>query len=731
MTGAMRVGAAVLIAVTSIGGSPVSASARQAASDQQPNTARPTIGLALSGGGAKGLAHLGVLRTLERVGVPIDVVAGTSMGSMIGALYAMGTSLDSIESIVGSPDWRDLLVDEPDRDRRFLHQRRFDDRTVLTLPVRDGRVALPTGAITGANFVRVLEQATWPAATTHRFAELPRPFVAVATDIETGEAVPIRGGVLAEALRASSSVPGVLEPYELDGRYLVDGAVSRNLPAIDARELGADIVVCSDVSDVLDSADELDSFVDVLNQVVTLTLAESRAQQRAECDVLIQPSIEDFSSISFDQLVDWVARGEVAAEEKIEQLRTLARGRVAGVTRPAHFLEDSVLVTRVDVRGCCRPQIAEFVERELKVSEGDYLGPDELGSRLRDIEATGLFDVARYRLDASESGDGSVLRVDVKERPRDRVGVGIRYDDQRRAALLFTGTLHNLIRYGSVSRFDLRVGEEIRISGAYLRRHGVTGRFEGGSSVSWSQARVKLPGVVPQLAQYEILSASGFLGFVAGRSSFLGVEVTGERSVTDVGSIPSAYLLSATGVLDLETLDRTDFPRSGADMTARWEWGITDASGSGHFSLLTFDGRYFVPIHELVTLELGAFVGHGNGPELPIHRTFFLGGAHRSAIFGVTQPLFHGLATQELVGTSVQVARVGVRWDLATDLNVGLHFDAGGVMDAWTFPVEDPITGWALSAGWKSLVGPVRVDVARASEPGSATRVSLSVGRRF
>lgn len=721
---------AVLIVVVWSFARPTTVSALQTNSSRQPDSARPIIGLALSGGGAKGLAHLGVLRTLERVGVHIDVVAGTSMGSMIGALYAMGLSLDSIESIVGSAEWRDIMIDEPDRDRLFLHQRRFDERSILTLPVRDGRVVLPTGAITGSNFVHMLQRATWPAATMHRFADLPRPFVAVATDIETGEAVPLHGGVLAQALRASAGVPGVLAPFELDGRYLVDGALSRNLPAEDARELGADIVVCSDVSDTLDPAEDLQSFVDVLNQVVTLTLNEARARQRAACDILIKPYLQDFSSVSFGELVEWVARGEVAAEEKIDELRSLVRGGVVELARPADFLQDSVRITRVEVRGCCRPQIAEFVERELRVSAGDYLGPDELGSRLRDIEATGLFDVVRYRLDASEAGDGSMLSVDVQERPRDRVGVGIRYDDQRRAALLFTATLHNLIRYGSVSRFDLRIGEETRIGATYLRRRGVTGRFEGGSSLNWSQARLKLPGPTRELGQYELLSASAFLGLVAGRSLFFGVEVLGERSATDVDALPALSLTSATGLLDVETLDRTDFPRSGVDLTARWEWGITDAAGSGHFSLLTVDGRYFIPLRDRLTLELGAFVGHGNGAKLPLHRTFFLGGAHRSAIFGNTQPLFHGLATQEIVGTSVQVARAGVRWDFATDLNVGFHVDAGGVMDAWTFPVEDPITGWALSAGWKSLVGPVWIDVAKASD-GSSTRVSLSVGRRF
>ncbi len=704
--------------------------ASAAAAQQVVSRSGPTVGLALSGGSAKGFAHIGVLRVLERAGVRVDVLSGTSMGAVIGALYAIGTPTDSIELLVSSVDWPTVLGDGAARERRFLHQRRFDERAVATLPIEGGIVSLPAGAIVGSNIVRFLEQATWRAATVHTFADLPRPFAAVATDIETGEAVTMTEGVLSHVLRASTGIPGAFEPFELGGRLLVDGAVSRNLPASDARDLGADFVICSDVSDPLDSAEELRSLVDVLDQVVNLAMRRATAEQRTYCDVLVQPDVEGISAFAFDRVPEWVERGERAAAVHRAALESVAaeQGPAVPIVMPQTFLRDSVRIVRIEVEGSPRPQTASFVRKELRVVEGAYVSPARLASRLSDLDATGLFGLVRYRLDAAEGG--VALTVHVQERPNDRVGIGLRYDDERRAALLFTTTLHNLIRYGSVTRFDLRVGEETRVRASYIRRHGVTGRFEGGTSVSWSQGEILLPGVSPQATGFELTNASTFLGIVGGRTTFLGVGLTGEWATADAAGVPDVLLFSAVGVFDHESLDRIDFPRSGADATARWEWGVTDLVDGQDFSVLTTSARLFVPLHHRVSADVGAFVGIARGLDLPTHRVFFLGGTHASAVFPLTQPLFHGLDTQELTGAAVQVGRLGIRWEVRGNAFLRVGVDVGGTMDAWSFPVEDPILGWAVSLGVATLVGPVSLEWGKVSN-GSSGMLSVSVGRLF
>jgi NTE family protein len=686
------------------------------------------VGLALSGGGAKGIAHVGVLRALERLGVGVDVVAGTSMGAVVGGLYASGLSVDSIERIMTGADWPALMSDQVPRRRRFVEQRRLDERVILSVPLAERRLTLPRGAITGSNVMRTLEHVTWRVATVRRFAELPRPFVAVATDLETGEAVPLREGVLAEVLRASSGVPGALEPLELEGRLLVDGALSRNLPAKDARELGADFVICSDVASPIESAEELESIVDILSQLASLAMLSSTLEQRELCDVLVRPDIEGMSGIDFAQAREWMARGEVAAMGHADDLtRWAARPRLRARVHLTPLLDDSVRLASVGVEAAGDPRAVDLVLRELELAPGDFVSRGLLEERLGDLDATGLFRQVRYRLDSAD--DGVQLTVLVEERPRDRLGVGLRYDDERRAALLFTATVHNLLQFGSVTRLELRVGEETHVGLSFARRRGVTGRLGFGLSASWSQAPLQLPPDEGGRAGLEVAAASASLGLAATRSTYLGLEARAEET-SSAAHAAQVSLLSGSAVLDHETLDRIDFPRGGVDAAARLEWGVSDVTPGGWFSVAAIEARAYVLLHARLTADVEGTVGHARGPDLPPHRRFHLGGAHRSAVFGSMHPLFQGLESQEQVGLAVQVARAGLRWEVLDDVFARAGVDVGAVRGAWAFPLERPMTGWAFSVGGATLVGPVVLELSQLvtnREP----RVSISVGRAF
>ena len=726
----MRVNIAlVLAAVTALTPS-VAALTPSAAAAFQTSPAPTTVGLALSGGSAKGIAHIGVIRALERLGVRVDVVAGTSMGSVVGGLYSMGLPVDSVESIIRGADWSALLGDAVARDRRFLDQRRFDERAILSVPLRDLSVSIPTGAIVGSNVIRLLEVATWEAAGVRRFRELPRPFVAVATDLETGEAVALRGGVLSEALRASTGIPAVIEPLTIDGRLLVDGALSRNLPAADARELGADFVICSDVSDPLESAEDLESLFDVFSQVTSLSMLAANTEQRQLCDVLIRPDVDGISPLAFEEVEDWVMRGDTSVAPHEIQLRALAaaapsRGQLP---RPADFFMDSVRIEAINIGGTLDPKVTGLVRSELELEDGEYVDRMGMESRLGDLDATGLFRLVRYRLD--RRSEGAILTVTVEERPRDRLGLGLRYDDEWRAALLFTATLHNVLTYGSVTRLDLRVGEETRIGATLTRRRGVTGRLGTGFAAHWSQGELDLPPLQGGRSGVELSTASLSFGWAAARGTAVSFELGAERAVYDIDA-PDVLLLSGAAVLHHETLDRIDFPRSGAGITSRFEWGGTDITGEDRFTHAMVDGRFFLPLHGRVTLDLGVWLGYQKGGALPLHRRFFLGGVHPSAVFATTHATFQGLPQQEHSGSAVQVARLGVRWRAGGNTFLRAGTDVGGVRDGWQFPMERPMTGWALSAGTGTLVGPIEVELAKLWGERHDPRLSVSVGRRF
>jgi len=692
---------------------------------QQPTT----IGLALSGGSAKGIAHVGVLRALERLGVRVDVVAGTSMGGVIGGMYALGLSVDSIESVMRRADWASLMTDATPRERRSLDQRRLDERAILAVPLEGPRVTLPSGAIVGSNALRLLEHVLWRGAMVRRFQDLPRPFGAVATDLETGEPVRLREGALAESLRASAGLPGAVEPIMLGRRLLVDGAMSRNLPAVDAKELGADFVICSDVSEPIDAAEDLRSFVDVLSQLASLSMLGSTLEQRSLCDVLVLPDVEGLSSFDFDRVDEWVARGEAATLVHQDRLAALlgraARGRAG--TAPT-LLADSIRITGIAIAGSSDFRMVELVRRELELEVGDFVDRDQMETRLSDLESTGFFGLVRYRLD--EAPGGAALTVSIEERPRDRLGVGLRYDDERRAALLFTATQHNLLLHGSVTRFDLRVGDETRIGASLRRRRGLTGRLGVGAAAQWSQAPLRLSAAEGGKLDVDLWSASLSLGLVAARSTYLGLEGGVERA-EGASEVLSASVASAAIVLDHETLDRIDFPRSGADVSARAEWGVSDVSFGGEYESVTADARAYLPLTPRVTVDVGLFVGYTQGRDLPAHERLFLGGSHSSAVFRATQPTFQGLGSQEHVGNAAQVARLGIRLEPATDWFVRAGVDVGASRDEWRLPLVRPMTGWALAGGFRSRIGPVLGQVSKVGGSRHDPRVSVSVGRSF
>src|SRR5205823_10283099 len=310
------------------------------------------VGVALSGGAARGLAHIGVLKVLEQAGVPVDVITGTSMGSVVGGLYAVGYTAAQLDTIVTTEDWYRLLTDPVDR-RDLAVERKFtEDHYLLTLPIHRGGIKLPKSVVPGQRISQLLTGLTWSAHAIRDFRALPIPFAAVATDLETSKAVVLDHGFLPDAIRASMALPSVFSPVELADTAFIDGGVVRNLPAQDARVLGADVLICSDVTDPLEPRDSIVSLVDVLVQSVSFRVWDSEAEQRSKCDVLILPEVRGFATFGFTRARDVIARGETAARAALPAITAaLARGHVSRAPRApprAPLVQpESVLVTKV------------------------------------------------------------------------------------------------------------------------------------------------------------------------------------------------------------------------------------------------------------------------------------------------------------------------------------------------------------------------------------------------
>src|SRR6202789_5424 len=375
---------------------------------------RPRICVVLSGGGARGMAHIGVLKILEELKVPIDCIAGTSMGAIVGGLYASGMTAEQIDTTMRSVDWQEAFRDAPPR-RDLAFRRKQDDRNFLVrlpLGLKHGKILLPKGFIQGQKLQETLRQLTLPFSNTTNFDLLPTPFRAVATDLETGNAVVMDKGDLAIAMRASMSAPGVFAPVELDGRLLVDGGLAENLPINVARAMHADILIVSDVSFPLQPRAALNSALSISNQMLAILVRKDSDKQRTSLgpkDVLIEPELGLTPATDFTAAVSVISRGEDAARAATAALEAYGVGDTAyreylarrGAREPGL---PPIKFVRVDPQS---KRYEKTILAEMQPLVGKPLDLDEVGKRITELYGLGIFETLDYTLVKQPAGTGA------------------------------------------------------------------------------------------------------------------------------------------------------------------------------------------------------------------------------------------------------------------------------------------------------------------------------------
>ncbi len=411
------------LAFTLIAGGAWSAGAGGAAAAAAPDAARPRVCLVLSGGGARGMAHIGVLKVLEELKVPIDCIAGTSMGAVVGGLYASGMTASEIDTTMRSVDWQDAFRDAPPR-RDLGFRRKQDDRNFLVrlpLGLKHGHILLPKGFIQGQQLQETLRQLTLPYADSASFDRLPTPFRAVATDLETGDAVVLGNGDLALAMRASISAPGLFAPVEYQGRLLVDGGIAENLPIDVARAMHADIIIVSDVSFPLQQRKQLDSALAISNQMLAILLRKDTDRQMATMgpqDILIEPALGLAASTDFTIAAGIVAKGEAAAHgaaPRLADLRVGDREYQAYLTRRAAREQALPTIRFVRVDEPSKPY-QETILAEMQPLIGKPLDLEALDARIKDLYGLGYFETLDYTV--VERGEGSAQESGLEVRAR-------------------------------------------------------------------------------------------------------------------------------------------------------------------------------------------------------------------------------------------------------------------------------------------------------------------------
>ena len=460
---------------------------------------KPKIGLVLSGGAARGLAHVGVLKALEEQGIQIDAIAGTSMGAVIGGLYASGYKIDELEKLALGIDWQEALSDAPARED-VPFRRKQDDRDFLVkqqLSFRDdGSLGLPLGVIQGQNLALLLESLLAHSSDIRDFDKLPIPFRAVATDIVNGEKVVFRKGHLPQVIRASMSIPAVFAPVEINGQLLVDGGMVDNIPVDVAREMGVDMVIVVDIGTPLRGRKQLNTVFDILNQSITLMTRSNSEIQLASLkpdDILIQPALASYGATDFGRSQDIINAGYRATqilEKRLASLRHDSSTQLAEARSPE---ERTPVITAIRIENDSK--IGDLViSARGKRSGTDYL---RLGLNLSDdMRGDSAFNIgASYRINGINTlGAEWLTRVQIGDKQElysefyQPLDAGSRYfvapyinaQSQNVEAILDNDPIaeYRLERYG----FGLNFGRQI----------GNSGEIRLGVGEAWGKADVRI-----------------------------------------------------------------------------------------------------------------------------------------------------------------------------------------------------------------------------------------------
>lgn len=621
--------------------------------------ARPRIGLALSGGGARGAAHIGVLKVLEELRIPIDFIAGTSMGSIVGGMYALGMTPAEIEELVATIDWSDAFIDDIPREGRSFRRKRDDDfYLVRQRPGISGfALRFPPGILTGQKIDLLLKRHTLPAAGVSDFDDFGIPYRAVATDIETGEDVVLGGGDLALAIRASMSIPIVFAPREIGGRLLVDGGVANNLPMDVVREMGADLVIAVDISSPLSPRAEIVSVLDITNQITTILTRRNIDMQIGTLkggDILIQPDLGDITTASFGRAAEAVPVGYAAADTIRGRLAHLSvsPAQCAAFERGRRRLRPFKPPEIDGVRIVNDSRLSDgVIARRLEIEAGKPLEVGELEADIGRLYGLELFESVYY--DVSTEDGRKILTVTARENSWGpnyvQLGVAVFEDYEQpnfNLALAYTRTAIN--RLGGEWRSGMQVGQE---PGAFTElyqpleprlkyfAHLRASIGEDAANIFDASGR--------RLMQYGIRRGGieAALGRELGAWAELRAGLIRERGrirvqTGDPGIPDEKY---GTGEIFAQffadKLDAVTFPRAGWSLRLRAAAGLEDLGSQEEFRQGMLEGSVALPVGRFTAL-FGAQAASTHEDDAPFVNRFRLGGLARLS----------GLEEDELIG---------------------------------------------------------------------------------
>jgi NTE family protein len=722
-----------------------------AQSSEQPSTAtgepRPKIGLVLSGGGARGGAHIGVLKALEELRVPVDYIAGTSIGAVVGGFFVSGMTVKDLEELVESLEWERAFLNSTPRKLKSFRRKRDDDLFLVNQKpgLNHGEFELPAGLTQGQVIDLILSRETLRASAVNNFDDLAIPFRAVAADIATGKAVVLDSGSLARALRASMSIPAALAPVELDGRLLVDGGIAMNLPVEVAQDMGADVVIAVDISSDLLPRETLRSVIDVATQLTNLLTRGGTEEQRARLgpkDVLVAPKFdEELSSVNFERMRDAIQTGYDATMSLRAQLEPLALNEadyaayLASRNNPR--MRDLPVVDFVHLENHS-PIADSVIETRLgDIKIGERLDVDKVEHAINKVYGLEYYQSVRYALDTEGGETGLDVVLDERSWGPNYLQLGMEYSAAGHEDALF-GLAASYLRtainpLGGEARATFVIGDEPALLTDLYQPFGDKGLFFVAPALNLDSTQYNVFEGEKRVTEAQIHEAQFEFGI--GRElptwgevrfglSFAAGNV--KLRVGDPTLIPSDnYRLGEYfASFGVDTMDSIGFPRSGTLANVEWRLSRADPLGAdADFDQVLVSSAHAKTWGRHTVLTTLRYDTTTNGVA-PLRRMFRLGG-----FFDVS-----GLNRNQLSGQ--QAARVGTSYYRRIGnfalfpAFAGVSFELGNVWNSRDeISLHDAIFGGSLWAGISTPVGPIYVGYGRTD--GGQDAVYVSLGRIF
>ncbi len=676
---------------------------------------RPKIGLVLSGGGAAGLAHVGALKVIDEAGIPIDYIGGTSMGSIVGAMYALGYTPAQMEKMLKESDWEKLLSDQVPREDLTFEVKEELEKYVFSFPLTKKGIELPSGLIAGHNIINMLAGMTWSAYNTRDFSKFPIPFLCIGADIETGNQVVLNKGILHDALRASMAIPTAFTAVEIDGKLMIDGGYLNNFPADKVKLMGADIIIGIDVQRDLRKKEELNSMISILKQASALVREDANERNRELCDILIRPATPGASTLSFGMVDEIVRNGELQAREMWEPLKSLADNlkREFGdqiLEKKAVQQIDSLYINELRYTGL-EEVSQQYLWSKLDLPFPAWLKPADVTAALERAYGTNLFTRISYELQPTIGGAALIIRAEEKRNLNSNIG--LHFDNLFNASLMVNTTFNNLWRKSDRLSLDLTLGENPHIGASYFflthkrQNYGIRSEYDrliaydylnGNKVGSYIYHKVFMDLLLKTTYMEDFSVSTGVQGEFA--------SVAPTISIFDFATFNSR-MINFFVHFKKDTYNKVPYPTRGEKVEIGTKL-INSFNEDGHFPglVLTYRHSLAFEIYKGFTFQPGLSLGFAFGDSIPYPYKSYIGGLgyYHQAVYP-----FVGMDYMERAANHAAIIKGDFQYNIRGNHyvlwrnNIAQSFDLLENM----FNLPTVIYGTGLTYGFASPVGPL------------------------